>query len=424
MTTKNFTSRLKPMLSLVIAGIILSSCASSYYFQETTVAMDQALSDRRMVADDDVYIKRPSQIELLGDADDPTSFNTYKAGKSGQIDSRFNNPHQTTIYNYGMTGGFMHGGFHPYYNPYYDPFHNPWGSPHHFGYAGMGWNNGFNPYWGNHGWGNNGWGNPYGWGYHQGWGHHNGWGHHGGWGQPGWGNTGGWGQPLIGGNNNSLTGNSPVSMGPRQGLSTNSGRSSAYPTTMKSSQGTSGNTQGRRSDGHNNISSSNGKSVSNSGVSANSNNDVNRRTVDTREFVRPQSVDRNIQSAGDRRNVATSSRNDNSFSNPSNTSGVSSRQQPMDYRPSQQARNSGVTTSSFDRRNSGFDGSRTAPSGTHTRSGHTSSPSRHESGWSSSPSRSGGFDGGSGGSRGGMGGSSGGGSSSGGSSGGGAGGRR
>lgn len=306
-----------------------------------------------MISDNDVYLQRPSAVVLDGDANDPTTFNNFRAGREGQFVNRNNNvPRMFLGLGYGVYGGNFGGMYSPFYNPYAT-------------FGGNGWNNGWN----------SGFGHPYGFGNNYGYGNYY--------------NNGG----FFGGNNSlwSSAHDGPTFCGPRGSLSSSSARSSAYPETMKSSVQSGYLKAPRRSDNFNSKASNELSSKSNEQA-------LNRRVFDTREYARPNTVNN--------QGVRSSSTVDHQLRGAamSASRSIPASRASAAYRPSQTARNSGVTTSAYDRRNASSRSSSSTFSGSHVGSssnasrGSFSSPTNSSSrlGFSSSSSsRSSGFSSGS-----------------------------
>lgn len=382
-----------------------------------------------MIADNDVYLQKSTALSLDGDADDPTSFNNYKAGREGRFINGNSIRNSRFALRTGVHGSFMGGGYNPHNDPFmhsngfgYDPFYRPhfhpynnfgyssFYSPFHgqgfnsgfghnnfgynnfgynnFGYNNFGYNNfGYNNFgynnFGYNNFGNGNYGHPYG-GYGYGYGY-NSFGGNYGYGNY-YNNTGGF---FAGNNNFGSSGQTGlVYRGHRSSLNSSSARSSAYPSTMKSTGSAGVNSIApRRSDNYNNIPSQGKTNNSTRGEV------VNRRTVDTREYARPAALAqdaRNVTPVGEARNVNSSSNRDmnNSFGRTNNASGANA------YRPSETARNSGVSTSAYDRRvsssafgNSSRTNSLGSSSGTRGSYGTSSSNRGRSYGTSSNSSR-------------------------------------
>jgi hypothetical protein len=272
-----------------------------------------------MIADNDVYLQKPSAVVLDGDANDPTTFNNFRAGREGQFVNRNNiAPRMFLGVGYGMYGGNFGGMNSPFYDPFYGPGFSPFYNPY-APFGGNGWNNGWN----------NGFGHPYGYGY----------------GYNGFGNNYGYGNyynngDFFGGSNSvwSSAHEGPTYYGPRGSLSSSSARSSAYPETMKSSVQSGYLSTPRRSDNFNSKASNQSSPKSTEQV-------LNRRVVDTREYVRPTTVsNERVRSSSAVEQQLRGAAASMSRSNPNSVTNAA-------YRPSQAARNSGVTTSTYDRRN-------------------------------------------------------------------------
>ena len=198
-----------------------------------------------VIAENDVYIQGPSQLNIAEDPNDMTSFNAFRAGRDGRFNTQYNSPRMRNSMYMGFGSPMMWG-----YDPFYDPFRMNMGFGGMYGYNPYGFH-GMHPGWG---YGGFGWNNHFGWGYPHGgfgWGHHHGmhgwagsgWGMHG-WGHPGmhgWGHPGmhGWGHPGSSwGTNTGSVASTPKNMfrGPRQSVTARSARSSGYPGTLQGLQ--------------------------------------------------------------------------------------------------------------------------------------------------------------------------------------------
>lgn len=132
--------QLKYILSALITSTLLGSCAT-----------------HDTVAKNDVYVQQPSLLAVGEDNDqnDMTSYNAYKAGRSGIFQTYYptlgagSHFHPQTFY----SAGFH---FQPFYDPFYGQHYNPLiHNPFYYNpltfqnYHGHGWNSWYSPY-GNH----------------------------------------------------------------------------------------------------------------------------------------------------------------------------------------------------------------------------------------------------------------------------------
>ena len=335
-----------------------------------------------MISENDVYLQQPNKINIGEDENDMTSYNAYKARQRGVFVERYNNVQQRNLGARNLlrqsvffgnspfyaNNFYGRNGFSPYYNSAfnmcYDPF-NPfgcnnfdnWGYYNNFGYGGMhGFNNGFY----------NGMNNGFFGGFHHGYNPyvsnifitHN-----------------YYGTNINGGsfgNNNTVT-NNRTYYGPRTSLSANSGRSSSYPSTIKS-KNLSNNSSSHSSTASDQASSRRTKGHKRSIRSPHmpfADNSNRRNTSPTSEValnnnrqIRNNGVSRASQSASNRRSAT--------------------------YRPSSTARNSGTARSSrpSTTRNSSASSSTRRSSSSSSYSRPSNSTSRSVSYPSSSRSRS------------------------------------
>lgn len=311
--------KLSQIIAFFIGLFILSSC--NVY---------GVLNEDKMIAQNDVYMQRPSKVNLAEDPNDMTTYNAYRAGRSGVYHSHYNNSMR-----FGM------------YDPFYDPFFNPYRyrSSFMFGYNPYGFH-GISPYWSNS-WGYNSWGfnhwsyNHYGmnahhWGYNSWGGYGYGYGYNN-YGCPTWG--GNWSSaPASGGNSGKN-----VFTGPRQNLTASSRRSSTYSNTTTSINAKSLNTQ-------NGLQGKRGTTEANRSELARS---TNMRKVERGEFVKPTRD--NTRTLANSSRSANVSRSDNNYRNTSRQVASSNQRNNLNntYRPSSSAQRSGVVNRSQAQRSTG-----------------------------------------------------------------------
>jgi len=200
--------RIKIYLLTLLGGItILSSCSNYGYISEN-----------------DVYMQKPTEINLDEDENDLTSFNAFKAREKGAFRDEYYDPrvnqrvrlNQFMILNSYMPYGVSYSMFGNYPIRFHgmsmnDPFYYGYVGPAYgYGFSsgfgmGMYYDRFYNPYYG-YGYGYY----PYGYGYSYGHGY-------------------GYGYNGISGNQGNPSNNQPVHYGKRNSLTSSSNRSSSYP---------------------------------------------------------------------------------------------------------------------------------------------------------------------------------------------------
>ena len=295
--------KLNHILAVLLGVFILSSC-STY----------------NVVAENDVYMQRPNEINVNEDPADLTTYTAYKAGRNGAFRSHYN-----TSY---FMGSSM---FYPNYNSFgmrpfgFNNMNNQWGHPYAFHnnpYYSHGMNNwyGYNS------------GFDFGPGYY---GHGYGF---------GYGNT-------FGNNNINFSGTNSIFSntyyGHRNGIASSSKRSSNYPTTLKNMKntGTSGNFQ-RTSTQTREITRSSGVDQSTS-----------TREVASSEVARSNANrNRSVNQSTRTNSSRSTARNSRTGSNNARAIKPSTRSQSRlnsSYRPSNSAQRSGTITRSQSTRATG-----------------------------------------------------------------------
>lgn len=298
--------KLNHILGVLLGVLVLSSC-NTY----------------NVVAENDVYMQRPNKINVNEDPNDMTTYTAYKAGRNGMFRPYYN------------TSVFMGPNM---YNPYYSQYgirpyshygmHNPWRQPY-------GFQNTAYDYYGMNSWNNQGFSSGFGFGP----------------GYNGYGAGYGAGCPNTFGSNTNFSGTSFNSnntyYGHRSSLTSASGRSSNYPTTLKSIKTTNSNTKFTQS-------ATQTKVVSRAN---NVNRAISTREVSSREVVRSNaSRERSVRQTNRTTTNRTTARNNQVRSNNTRAVRPSTRSQSRlnsSYKPSNSAQRSGTVSRSQTRHATG-----------------------------------------------------------------------
>ncbi len=214
------------------------STKKEYFFSLLTsfflIALFTGCANYGMISENDVYLQKPTALSTVEDETDLTSYNAFKARERGEYKEAYliDQMYSRTLISsalYGVrpmfgspfsTGNFITWGYRSpilaYQNNFYYNSYNHWNNPWSYGNT-FGFTDGFRPC----GQGDFG----YGYGYNSMYHNCNGFGH-------GIASS----QPDFNQNNNTTNSNNQFTARPRISLSSNSARSSTYPSSLKSQE--------------------------------------------------------------------------------------------------------------------------------------------------------------------------------------------